>query len=41
MRRLRTEVAQFHNSAAYRAARDKRLPGAEFRMTLLEGPPTA
>lgn len=29
----------FYHSAAYQAAREKRLTAAEFRMTLLEGPP--
>ena len=29
----------FYHSAAYQAAREKRLPAAEFRMTLLEGAP--
>ena len=28
----------FYHSAAYQAAREKRLTAAEFRMTLLEGP---
>jgi uncharacterized protein (DUF1330 family) len=30
---------EFYHSAAYQAARAKRLTAAEFRMTLLEGPP--
>ena len=29
---------EFYHSAAYQAAREKRLTAAEFRMTLLEGP---
>jgi uncharacterized protein (DUF1330 family) len=29
---------EFYHSAAYQAARKKRLSAAEFRMTLLEGP---
>jgi uncharacterized protein (DUF1330 family) len=32
---------EFYHSAAYQAAREKRLTAAEFRMTLLEGPPDA
>ena len=34
------QAREFYHSAAYQAARAKRLPAAEFRMTLLEGAPT-
>ena len=33
------QARAFYHSAAYQAARQKRLPAAEFRMTLVEGPP--
>jgi uncharacterized protein (DUF1330 family) len=33
------QARAFYHSAAYQAARQKRLQAAEFRMTLLEGPP--
>jgi len=34
------QARAFYHSAAYQAARQKRLSVAEFRMTLVEGPPT-
>jgi len=34
------QARAFYHSAAYQAARQKRLSAAEFRMTLVEGPPT-
>jgi uncharacterized protein (DUF1330 family) len=33
------QARAFYHSAAYQAARQKRLSAAEFRMTLVEGPP--
>jgi uncharacterized protein (DUF1330 family) len=33
------QARAFYHSAAYQAARQKRLSVAEFRMTLVEGPP--
>lgn len=33
------QAREFYHSAAYQAARAKRLSAAEFRMTLLEGAP--
>ena len=33
------QARAFYHSAAYQAARQKRLAAAEFRMTLVEGPP--
>ena len=35
------QARAFYHSAAYQAARQKRLPAAEFRMTLVEGPPAS
>jgi uncharacterized protein (DUF1330 family) len=35
------QARAFYHSAAYQAARQKRLSAAEFRMTLVEGPPTS
>jgi uncharacterized protein (DUF1330 family) len=35
------QARAFYHSAAYRAARQKRLTAAEFRMTLVEGPPAS
>ena len=35
------QARAFYHSAAYQAARQKRLSGAEFRMTLEEGPPAS
>jgi len=35
------QARAFYHSAAYQAARQKRLSGAEFRMTLVEGPPAS
>src|SRR5262245_38512756 len=33
------QAREFYRSAAYQTARERRLAAAEFRMTLLEGPP--
>jgi uncharacterized protein (DUF1330 family) len=35
------QARAFYHSAAYQAARQKRLTAAEFRMTLVEGPPAS
>ena len=35
------KAREFYHSAAYQAARVKRLSAAQFRMTLVEGPPAA
>ena len=35
------KAREFYHSGAYQAAREKRLSAADFRMTLVEGPPAA
>ena len=35
------KAREFYHSGAYQAAREKRLSAADFRMTLVEGPPAS